>query len=95
VPQKRKGGGGGGHPKNKSKKKGTGGAGGGLQLHGYSDKEWHDLPAATKVRVNAGRVVEKAAKRATAAASLAKMADADKDKEAEKGGIKFGKGTHA
>jgi hypothetical protein len=24
---------------------GAGGAGGGLQLHGYSDKEWHDLPA--------------------------------------------------
>jgi uncharacterized membrane protein YgcG len=51
ITQKCKGSGGGGrHPGNKSKKKGgggAGGAGGGLQLHGYSDKEWRDLPAAT------------------------------------------------
>jgi hypothetical protein len=42
-----RGGGGGKHPRHKRKKKGgagAGGAGGGLQLHGYSDKEWHDLP---------------------------------------------------
>jgi hypothetical protein len=39
--------------------------------------------------------VEKAAKRETAAASSAKTADVDKDKESEKGGAKFCKGTHA
>jgi hypothetical protein len=52
-PQKRKGGGGGGggHPRNKRKKKG-GGAGGRLQLHGYTDKQWHDLPAATRAAEN-------------------------------------------
>jgi hypothetical protein len=103
ITQKRngggRGGGGGGHPGNKRKKKGGGGAGGargGLQLQGYSDKEWHDLPAATKAKVNMGCAAEKAAKRAASAASLSvKTADADKDKEAEKGGIKFGKGAHA
>jgi hypothetical protein len=90
---KRKGGGGG--PKDKRKKKGggAGGAGGGLQLHGYSDKEWFDLPEATKAKVKAGRAAEKAAKRAASAASSAKADDADK--EADKGGVKFGKGAHA
>jgi hypothetical protein len=92
--QKGGGGGGGGHPgKRKKKRGGGGGAGGGLQLHGYSDKEWHDLDAATKAKVNAGSAAEKAAKRAAAAASLAKPADVEA-KEAEKGGIKFGKGAH-
>jgi hypothetical protein len=88
--------GGGGGPRDKRKKKGggAGGAGGGLQLDGYSDKEWHDLPVATKAKVNVGRATEKAAKRATAAASLAKLADVDA-KEAEQGGAKFGKGAHA
>jgi hypothetical protein len=103
ITQKRKGGGGGGggggHPGNKRKKKGgggAGGAGGGLQLQGYSDKEWHDHPATTKSKVNAGCAAEKAAKRAASAASLStKTADTDKDKEAEKGGIKFSKGAHA
>jgi hypothetical protein len=90
---KRKGGGGG--PKDKRKKKGggAGGAGGGLQLHGYSDKEWFDLPEATKAKVKAGRAAEKAAKRSAAAASSAKPDDADK--EPDKGGVKFGKGAHA
>jgi hypothetical protein len=98
ITPKRKGGGGGGskHPGNKHKKKGGGarGAKGGLQLHCYSDQDWHALPEATKAKVNAGRAVEKADKRATSAASLAKPADADA-KEAEKGGAKFGKGAHA
>jgi hypothetical protein len=89
---KRKGGGGG--PKDKRKKKG-GGAGGGLQLHGYSDKEWFDLPEATKAKVKAGRAAEKAAKRAASAASSAKTDDAEKDKDTDKGGVKFGKGAHA
>jgi hypothetical protein len=86
--------GGGGGPKDKRKKKGggAGGAGGGLQLHGYSDKEWLDLPEATKAKVKAGRAAEKAAKRAASAASSAKP---DEDKEADKGGVKFGKGAHA
>jgi hypothetical protein len=95
-PQKRKGGGGG--PRDKRKKKGGGGAGGArgsLQLHGYSEKEWHDLLAAPKAKVNAGRAAEKAAKRAASAALSAKTVDADTDKEAEKGGAKFGKGTHS
>jgi hypothetical protein len=89
---KRKGGGGG--PKDKRKKKGggAGGAGGSLQLHAYSDKEWFDLPEATKAKVKAGRAAEKAAKRAASAASSAKS---DEDKEADKGGLKFGKGAHA
>jgi hypothetical protein len=88
---KRKGGGGG--PKDKRKKKGggAGGAGGSLQLHGYNDKEWFDLPEATKAKVKAGRAAEKAAKRAASAASSAKP---DEDKEADKGGVKFGKGAH-
>jgi hypothetical protein len=56
-PPKCKGGGGGGrgrgrgHPRNKHKKKGggaRGGTGGGLQLHGYTDKQWHDLLAANQ-----------------------------------------------
>jgi hypothetical protein len=98
-PQKRKGGGdgGGGHPRNKRKKKGGGasGARGGLHLHGYSDKEWHDLPTATKAKANAGLAAGKAAKRATAAASSAKSSDTDKQKEAEKGTVKFGKSAHA
>jgi hypothetical protein len=85
---KRKGGGGG--PKDKRKKKG--GGTNGLQLHGYSDAEWRALPEATKAKVHAGRAAEKAAKRAAPAASSAKP---DEDKEAEKGGIKFGKGPHA
>jgi hypothetical protein len=76
---KRKGGGGG--PKDKRKKKGggAGGAGGGLQLHGYSNKEWFDLPEATKAKVKAGRAAEKAAKRAATAASSAKADEADKE----------------
>jgi hypothetical protein len=68
---------------------------GGLQLHGYTDKQWHNLPTATKVWVNAGCAAEKAAKRETTAASSAKTANADKEKESEKGGAKFGKGAHA
>jgi hypothetical protein len=93
-PRKCKGGRGG--PQDKRQKKGgAGGAGGSLQLHGYSDQEWRALPEATQAKVNAGRAAEKAAKRATSVASLAKSADADKEKEAEKGGIKFGKGAHA
>jgi hypothetical protein len=90
-PRKRKGGGGG--PRDKCKKKGgvAGGAGGDLQLHGYSDKEWRDLPEAIKAKVNAGHAAEKAAKRAASAASSAKP---DEDKDAEKGGAKFGKGAH-
>jgi hypothetical protein len=93
-PRKRKRGSGG--PRDKRKKKGGGasGAGGGLQLHGYSDKEWHDLPAATKAKVNVGRAGEKAVKREGAVASLAKPADADA-KEAEQGGAKFSRGAHA
>jgi hypothetical protein len=89
---KRKGAGGG--PKDKRKKKGggAGGAGGSLQLHGYSDKEWFDLPEAIKAKVKAGRAAEKAAKRAASAASSAKTKE---DKEADKGGVKFGKGAHA
>jgi hypothetical protein len=84
---------GGGQPgKRKKKGGGAGGAGGGLQLHGYTDKEWFDLPEATKAKVKAGRAAEKAAKRAASAATSAK---ADEDKEAEKGGAKFGKGAHA
>jgi hypothetical protein len=75
-------------------KGGAGGAGGGLQLHGYSDKEWHDLPAATKAKVNAGRAAEKAVKTAVSVASSTKTADTDKEKESEKGGTKFGKGIH-
>jgi hypothetical protein len=51
-PQKRKGGGVG--PRDKRKKKG-GGAGGGLQLHGYSDKAWHTLDAATRAKLNMGK----------------------------------------
>jgi hypothetical protein len=97
ITPKRKGGGGGGgkHPgKCKKKGGGAGGDGGSLQLHGYSDQEWRDLPEATKAKVNAGRAVEKAAKRAASAASLAKPADTDA-KEAEQGGVKFGKGGHA
>jgi hypothetical protein len=91
------GGGGGSHPRKRQKKKGggTGGGAGGLQLHGYSDKQWHTLPAAIKAKVNAGCAAEKAAQREAAAAASAKSADADKDKEAEKSGIRFGKGTHA
>jgi hypothetical protein len=46
-------------------------------------------------RRQAVHAAEKAAKRAAAAASSAKTADPDKDKEAEKGGVKFGKGAHA
>jgi hypothetical protein len=93
-PRKRKGGGGG--PRDKRKKKGGGarGTGRSFQLHGYSDKEWHALDAATKAKVNMGRAAEKAAKRAASAASSAKLADADKEKEAEKGGVKFSKGAH-
>jgi hypothetical protein len=49
----------------------------------------------TKAKVNAGRAAEKAVKRAVSAASLTKTADADKEKEPEKGGTKFGKGVHA
>jgi hypothetical protein len=90
---KRKGGGGGPKDKRKRKGGGAGGAGGGLQLHGYSNKEWFDLPEATKAKVKAGRAAEKAAKRAASAASSAKSDEADK--EPEKGGIKFGKGAHA
>jgi hypothetical protein len=88
---KRKGGGGG--PKDKRKKKGGGAssAGGSLQLHGYSDAEWHALPDAVKMKVHQGRAAEKAAKRAASAASSAKP---DEDKEADKGGVKFGKGAH-
>jgi hypothetical protein len=96
ITPKRKGGGGGRgkHPgKRKKKGGGAGGAGGSLQLHGYSDQEWRDLPKATKAKVNAGRAAEKAAKRAASAASSAKADEADK--EADKGGVKFGKGAHA
>jgi hypothetical protein len=90
---KRKGGGGG--PKYKCKKKGggAGGAGGSHQLHGYSDAEWRALPDAIKTKVHQGCAAEKAAKRAAAAASSAKSDEVDK--EAEKGGVKFGKGAHA
>ena len=99
TPKRKAGGGGGGggrHPgKRKKKGGGAGGAGGGLQLHGYSDKEWFDLPEATKAKVKAGRAAEKAAKRAASAASSARADEADKDKEADKGGVKFGKGAHA
>jgi hypothetical protein len=84
--------GGGDGPKDKRKKK-MGGAGGSLQLHGYSDKEWFDLPEVTKAKVKAGRAAAKAAKRAATASSSAKADEADK--EADKGGIKFGKGAHA
>jgi hypothetical protein len=89
---KRKGGGGGPMDKRKKKGGGAGGAGGSLQLHGYSDKEWFDLPEATKANVKAGCAAEKAAKRAVSAASSAKP---NEDKEADKGGVKFGKGAHA
>jgi hypothetical protein len=91
------GAGGGGHPRKRRKKKG-GGAGsgaGGLLLHGYSDKKWHTLLAAIKAKMNAGRAAKKAVQREAVAAALVKSADADKDKEAEKGGARFGKGTHA
>jgi hypothetical protein len=93
-PRKRKGSGGGPRDKLKKKGGGAGGAGGGLQIHGYSNKEWHDLPMDTKAKINVGRAAEKAAKRAAAAASLAKPANPDA-KEAEQGGTKFGKGAHA
>jgi hypothetical protein len=96
ITPKRKGGGGSGgkHPsKRKKKGGGAGGAGGSLQLHGYSDQEWRDLPEATKAKVNAGRATKKAAKRAASAASSAKPDEAEK--EAEKGGVKFGKGANA
>jgi hypothetical protein len=93
-PRKRKSGGGGPRDKRKKKGGGAGGAGGGLQLDGYSNKEWHDLPVATKAKVNVGRATEKAAKRAAAVASSAKLADVDA-KEAEQGGTKFGKCAHA
>jgi hypothetical protein len=78
----------------KRKKKGGGasGAGGSLQLHGYSDVEWHALLDAVKMKVHQGRAAEMAAKRAASAASSAKP---DEDKEADKGGVKFGKGAHA
>jgi hypothetical protein len=91
------GGGGGGHPRKRRKKKegGAGGGAGGLQLHGYSDKQWHALPAAMKAKVNAGCAAKKAALREAAAAASAKSAEADKDKGAEKGGIRFRKGAHA
>jgi hypothetical protein len=96
ITPKRKGGGGGGgkHP-GKRKKKGGGGAGGAgesLQLHGYSNEECRALPDAVKTKVQQGRAAEKAAKRAASAASLAKP---EEDKEADKGGVKFGKGAHA
>jgi hypothetical protein len=85
---------GGGQPgKRKKKGGGAGGARGGLQLHGYSNKEWFDLPKAIKAKVKAGRAAEKAAKRAASTASSAKADEADK--EADKGGVKFGKGAHA
>jgi hypothetical protein len=89
------GGGGGGHPRKRRKKKGggAGGGAGGLQLHGYSDKQWHALPAAIQAKVKAGRAAEKAALRETSATASAKP-DADTDKEAEKGGVRFGKGAH-
>jgi hypothetical protein len=53
-PRKRKGGGVG--PRDKRKKKGGGarGTGRSFQLHGYSDKEWHALNAATKAKVMRG-----------------------------------------
>jgi hypothetical protein len=94
-PRKHKGGGGGPRDKHKKKGGGAGGSAGGLQLHNYTDKQWRDLPAAVKAKVNAGRAAEKAAKRAVAAASSAKMADVDTERESEKGGAKFGKGAHA
>jgi hypothetical protein len=98
ITPKRKGGGGGGgkHPgKRKKKDCGAGGAGGTLQLHGYSDEEWRALPDAVKTKVQQGRAAEKAAKRSAAAASSAKTDDAEKDKDANKSGVKFGKGAHA
>jgi hypothetical protein len=82
------GGGCGGHPGNKHKKMGAGSAGGGLQL---SEK---GLTLTLVPKVNAGRAAEKAAKRAAAVGSSAKSADADKDKEAKKGGAKSSKGAH-
>jgi hypothetical protein len=45
-----------------------------------SDKEWHDLPATTKAKVNAGCAAEKAAKRAASVASSAKTPDKDKER---------------
>jgi DNA-binding transcriptional ArsR family regulator len=68
-PRKRKGGGDGPQDKRKKKGGGAGGAGGSLQLHGYSNQEWRALPEATKAKVNAGRAMEKAAKRAASTAS--------------------------
>ena len=90
------GGGGGGHPRKRRKKKGggAGGGAGGLQLHGYTDQQWHALTPAVQKRVKAGRAAEKAALREASATASAKP-DADKDKEAEKGGARFGKGAHA
>jgi hypothetical protein len=90
------GGGGGGHPRKRRKKKGggAGGGAGGLQLHGYTDQQWHALTPAVQKKVKAGRAAEKAALREASAAASAKT-DADKDKEAEKGGVRFGKGAHA
>jgi hypothetical protein len=99
ITPKRKGGGGGGgkHPGKRKKKGGggAGGAGGSLQRHGYSDGEWRALPDAVKTKVQQGRAAEKAAKRAASAASSAKADDAEKNKDADKGGVKFSKGAHA
>jgi hypothetical protein len=53
------------------------------------------LPDAVKTKVQQGRAAEKAAKRAASAASSAKADEADKDNEADKGGVKFGKGAQA
>jgi hypothetical protein len=92
----RHGGSSGGHPRKRRKKKGggAGGGAGGLQLHGYTDQQWHALTPAVQKRVKAGRAAEKAALREASATASAKP-DADKDKEAEKGGVRFGKGAHA
>jgi hypothetical protein len=90
-PKKCKGGSGGGGrggPRNKRNEKCRGG---GLQLHGYSDKQWHDLSADKKEKINALCTAEKAKKREAETA----LTKTDGDKDAEKRGSKFGKGAHA
>jgi hypothetical protein len=84
---KRKGGGGG--PKDKRKKKGGEAPEEAFNFTATATSGAHSPTPMTKVQQ--GRAAEKAAKRAASAASSAKP---DEDKEAKKGGTKFGKGAH-
>jgi hypothetical protein len=78
--------GGGGHPRKKRRKKG---GSGGSQLHNYTDKQWHALSDEKKVQV---RALHDAAKVMCEAGVASAKTDSDKD--AEKGGSKFGNGAH-